>query len=199
MEISAGITDLVHCTPAAIPLSPAVVGGYALRYLSDGADSVYLFNFFINPKDDGIMTRTYTAINKTCGDAETILEGPYRHVVTYQDIAPVGTEPWNPMPLTDGGELVIRVGQIPADRTTALLLGFSAGCPEDLEITVNGRVYSRWISCTHGEADAGLPHHFAGKAALYRSRVLTPEDAVLRISVKGNADAVISYAEAEVY
>ena len=199
VEISAGITDLVHCAPAAIPLSPAVVGGYALRYLSDGADSVYLFNFFINPKADNSMTRTYTAINKTCGKVDTILESPYRHVVTYQDIAPVGYTPWNPMPLTDGGELEIRVGQIPADRTTAILLGFSAGCPEDLEITVNGQVYSRWTACTHGEADADLPHHFAGKAVLYRSRVRTPEDAVLRIAVKGKPETVISYAEVEVY
>lgn len=203
VEISAGITDLVHCVPGALPLSPAVVGGYALRYLSDAADSVYLFNFFINPKDTGKMTQVYTEINKTCGMTETILERPYRHVVTYQDIAPVGYTPWQPLPIAAAKEPVqldIRLGQVPADRTTALLVGFTEGSPEDVEITVNGQQYpaSLWEKCTHGAADSDLPHLFAKNAVLYRAVVRTPEDACLRFGLCGNG-AVVSYLEAEVY
>ena len=205
VEISAGITDLVHCVPAAIPLSPAVVGGYALRYLCSGADPVYLFNFFINPKDTGPMTQVYTEINRTCGAVETILEKPYRHIVTYQDIAPMGYSPWQPLPVRVTKEpvhLEIRLGKIPEDRKTALLLGFTEGIPEDIEIAVNGQVYSRWTKCTHGEADADLPHLFAKNATLYRAQICTPEEAVLRIDMKaiqGEPAAVVSYLEAEVY
>ncbi|MBO5754775.1 MAG: hypothetical protein J6R89_01825 [Clostridia bacterium] len=138
--------------------------GAACANLSEGADAIYLYNFFDGYNghyetpdffcnDDALRAR-FLALG---GDYEQLQREPRRHVVTYDDTAvPTMTEK-APLPLTLSadrgastplesaacyGRLRVPTGKIGKDKTVTLLLGFESEegfALSDLEVYVNQR------------------------------------------------------------
>jgi hypothetical protein len=93
--------------------SPELATGAAVSILSEGADAVYLFNYFQGRWPRAVYQRTLKAMNSL----DSLVELPRRVGITYRDIvAPKeGYKP--PLPAT-GNKLVFRInlGPIPRDR-----------------------------------------------------------------------------------
>lgn len=118
------------------------VNAMAANYFFQGADQLYLYNFFIDPYNlhDSAAMPTKDVLTR-CGDPAAILASPRRHIVMYQDIAPEGCESYRPLPMAVSGEekkLTVYTGEIPEEKEAKLILGFSEGTPTNTHITVNG-------------------------------------------------------------
>ena len=139
VEIWAGIETLVNRQAEGSTASPEVARGYAAQYLTAGADGVYLFNYM---SAGSVNARNGEAYD-TC-TPDKVFTLPRRHVVTWQDTAPEGWEPYRPLPLKvrRGGSatLLIQTGLIPDGSKVSFLIG-TKGPIEDgqLKLSVNGR------------------------------------------------------------
>lgn len=212
VEIAAGLEIMTRrCQEMKGLASPAVMGGYAIRYLGNGADSMYLFNYMIQLDkmilpDYPLCAASITKINQVCGRAETILQGPLRYIVTYQDLAPQGQKAWNPLPMALENAMQkfgVQLGFCPFGRKMALILGFAAGTPKQAEIRINGQICSSWQPCDRGVVDQEIPNLYAGKNAnLYRAEFASSEQNEVVLEFRLGQDAenvVISYAEIETW
>lgn len=200
-EISAGVTDLVLKNTDNIGLSRAVVSGYTVKYLSEGADSMYLFNMFQNPYDTESKNGKYNEINRFCGTSETAGSMPYRYIETYQDSVPSGFKPYDPFPVEIAESRVrftMNPGYIGKGRKCSLVLGFSEGGAADVKIIVNGKEY-RFEKSTGSRIDTdSLPYCKKG-TVLYRAETGCPDTGEINIEFipKGHKTTV-NYAEIEV-
>ena len=142
-RISAGIETLVLRANKDAHAAADVVNGLAATYISQGADYIYLYNYFINPrKPESPYTRRTLDIIARCGMADTVFSSPRRHIVMYQDIAPSGYKPYRPLPLkVEGAErsVAVNTGYIPSGKSGKLIIGLSEGCPCCVEVSFNGR------------------------------------------------------------
>ena len=221
VEIAAGLTDLI-LQRWDLNASPAALAGYALQYLQEGADSIYLYNLFIGhhflaatagvPRmteaalyelyaahDRSGKTSVYDCVNRTCGEIGTAAASSRRHIVTWQDSVPEGAEGWKPLPMREG-EVPIRTGRLTAGRKAALLLGFSEGGPEDVCIRVNGREMGPFLPCEGGALDEGRKDPFVPEGSrLYRAELADDGEPVRRITFSDSRGAELSYMEIEVY
>ncbi len=139
VEIWAGIETLVNRQAEGSTASPEVARGYAAQYLSAGADGVYLFNYM----SAGTVNARNGEVYDTCGDAEMLFSLPRRHIVTWQDTAPAGWEPYKPLPLklkkNGTATLPVGVGYVPAGSRVSLLIGTKSPIGEgQLTVSVNG-------------------------------------------------------------
>ncbi len=202
-EIAACVTDLFVLGTDDVGGTPATVAGYALRYLSDGADSVYLFNYFMDPGPggaDSVKGHPYDVINRTCGREETLLASPRRVIVAYQDVCPEGAKPYKPLPAAEG-EIPVRLGVLPEGARIALLAGF--GGEGDLPVlTVNGRAVTGLAPCDRGAVDADRPNRFCRRFSeaprLMRAELLNDGCPVQTVSFSGGTAPVV-YLEIETY
>lgn len=203
-EIAAGLEILVCRTAGEAYASPAATRGYALKYLSEGADSVYLFNrfFTLPPADPSAPESGDAEINRTCGTIETAAALPLRNIMTFQDIAPEGADRWQPLPLTLSPEpqtLSITLGSIPAGREEAVLIGFSAGTPADSVICINNIPYSDWTSCASGKAEPGSAFvPWEPDTQLFRTVIPASDTVVLTLRAAGKAPVTVTYLEVEI-
>ncbi len=141
VEIWAGLETLVNRQGEGSMASPEVARGYAAQYLTAGAQGVYLFNYM--SAGGGGNTRD-REVYETCGDTKTLFSLPRRHIVTWQDTAPEGWEPYRPLPLKVKGNkaaaLLIQTGDVPKGGKLSFLIGtdkpLEAG---QLSLLVNGR------------------------------------------------------------
>ncbi len=120
--------------------SPEVARGYAAQYVTAGADGVYLFNYM----SAGTVNARNGEVYNTCGDAQTLFSLPRRHIVTWQDTAPAGWEPYKPLPLkvkkNKSADLPVGVGYVPAGSRVSLLIGTKDPLEDGLlTVSVNGR------------------------------------------------------------
>ena len=220
-EIAAGLTDQT-LQRWDVDASPAALAGYAVQYLNEGADSIYLYNLFIGhhflaatpgvPRltaaalydlyaapDRSAATSLYDRVNRICGELETASAVPFRHVVTWQDTVPEGDVGWQPLPMREG-EVPIRLGRVPAGRKAALLLGFSKGGPEDVRIRVNGREAGPFLPCECGALDEERRNPFVPEGSrLYRTELPDDGEPVRRVTLSDSRGAEVSYMEIEVY
>jgi len=143
IEISAGMEVKVgHARPDMVGYTTAdVVNGMAANYISQGADEIYLFNYFLNPRENNkYLLERELDIYKRCGIAETVFASKRRHIVMFQDMVPKGCKGYRPLPLKIEGEgtLEVSTGYIPEGKQARLVVGFSKGCPDCVKISVNG-------------------------------------------------------------
>ena len=198
IEIAACITDLFLLGTEDVGGTPASVAGYALRYLSGGADSVYLFNFFMNPTG---REHPYDRINRTCGRVETLLKVPRRVIVAYQDVCPEGRVPWRPLPAAEG-EIPVRLGVLSEEARLALLVGFDrgSGLPR---LTVNGVPVMDLVPCDRGTVDADRPNRFCKRFTdhchLMRAELQNDGNPVQTVGISGGDGARVVYLEIEVF
>lgn len=149
VKLYAGIETLVAKQGADFQATAEVVRGYAAQYLTAGADKIYLYNYYDNPLNPALASRN-PAIFANCGQLETALNASRRHVVTYQDIAPDGYEPYKPLPLKITAyntlNLPVETGYIPANAKVTLIVGTKA--PDKMK---NIAVKSNGTLCTRVE------------------------------------------------
>jgi hypothetical protein len=161
VEISAGIETLCLRNDSGLTQANAdVVNGLAAAYISQGADTVYLFNFYMNPyrktnpnnsTGSEYIERTENVIRR-CGAGETVFSTPRRHIVMFQDIAPVNSVRFKPLPTKiEAGQpktVSLPIGYVSDSDEAKLILGFSAGNPANCRIQCNGLPCSGWEPCT---------------------------------------------------
>ena len=116
-RLAAGSDLWVRCTSngAKMKSTPESLRGFSASMLSRGADAIYLFNHFNEPKDfrfflqadDGNRTveRTHKELLSEGGEMETAMAGPRRHVLTLRNTVPPGIEFDEPLPRMVGGGL----------------------------------------------------------------------------------------------
>ncbi len=156
--IYAGITDLTSLKPT----SYETTAGLSAAYLSDGADKIYLYNYFNDP--DSPSTVFFKA-HRTCGDLST-LDGIARcFTVLYQDFAPFDTPAYHPLPATakDFSLSVLTGPLFPYEKAT-LILGFDREIEkESVSVWVNGTA-PLWLGKAERPQNAteeGLHYAFA--------------------------------------
>jgi len=142
ISVCAGIEMLVSFVNGLKFTTAEIVRGLCAKYLSDGADGIYLFNYFVDPGESGKFEKEMTVFN-TCGSLEQMQKLPMRYVLIEQesDMCPAGFTPWQPLPLTvDEKEtkLFLKTAEIPAGKCVYLIVGFSVGSPKTTKIRLNG-------------------------------------------------------------
>jgi len=137
VELVAGIETLMLHPGGGSHADHETVRGYAAAFLSEGADGIYLYNYFSNPFKPNPRSRKVL----TCSQKNAL---PRRHVVTYQDIVPLGMTAWNPLGSTFTGNQCFSVltGDVPEHAKATLILGVDPQkcCLENAEVSINGFV-----------------------------------------------------------
>jgi len=136
VKIYAGLEILTNRASDDAYTTARVAKGYAAQYLGAGADAIYLFNFFQNPNEPSAELEE---IYRTCGQLDTLRGAARRHIVTFQDIAPQGVEPFHPLPVqvtkTKPRSLLVHTGPVEAGTLT-VYLGAGTG---KLRVYLNGK------------------------------------------------------------
>ena len=146
-EIYAGLESLIRFDGSLYHATPETIRGYTNRYLSDGADGIYLFNYYPVPGDETERGKRHLErcreIFATCGTQEEARSRSMRFIVTRQDIAPEGATPYAPLPIEpDGGKkyLDVSLGSLTSEHRVSLTVGLNGAGPQDIIISANGRV-----------------------------------------------------------
>ena len=151
--------------------------GLASAYVSQGADQIYLFDYYILPKGvkdiyggwrDNYQEYVLNDALRTIGKGETIFNSNRRHVVTYQDFTPtkkgvfkhnilypnVLPEGFNvykpfPMEILSGNEkeISVPVGYVPNGKKANIIVGLTKGNIKDIEIIVNDEIANGFTPC----------------------------------------------------
>ena len=143
-EIYAGIETLCGISVDVRAMATAdIVRAYCNRYLSDGADGMYVFNHYnilrypVTKIEDGRNVEVLS----TCGSLEEIRKHPMRFVVTHQDKYPEGYKEYRPLPMAMDGtekELKVSVGELPENKKVKLFIGLEGCTPENTEVKLAG-------------------------------------------------------------
>ena len=138
-EIVAGIETLISQPHSISHASPEHVRGMMNKYLQQGSEGTYLFNYFTLPWRD--YSRCHE-IFRTCTDLETVQSLPQRHALGFQDIAPEGCSRWKILPAEFDTvfEFEITTGKLPVGKKMSVVFGFEIGSPADSIIEVNGKI-----------------------------------------------------------
>ena len=207
VEIFAGVETLVNTNVKGCCASAEVVRGYGAQYLTAGADGLYLFNYMTSPPGVGVREKE---VYDTCGSLDEILKHSRRHVVTYQDTAPKGYEPYKPLPLKikAGRDAVLEIetGYIPNGAHVSIYVGLNKETDENsFSLSVNDaqcsapvrdEVYGR------SEADGSdIPQGYCSEdCVIYRFDLTDTADLpnLLSLSFRSGSAATIVYAEVKV-
>lgn len=204
VEIAPGLETLAEAHPIRVGcqtfMSAALARGHAAAFLADGADSIYLFNYFdatgINaPWDDipGGETRRNLEVYRTCGGTEELFRHPLRFAVIPQDDHVPGLpDSEHELPLTLGEapqSISIRTGSIPAGKNVFLLLGFAEGTPAGANICFNGAPCTGFESADTAALPgmtAQPPVRTAPPEGFFLCGVSLPETAVQTVTLTGS-------------
>lgn len=148
-EIYAAVDTLSFANDPRCASTPEVIRGFVNRYLSDGADGMYYFNYYIHPftrlPGEEIRNILCKEVFETCKDLKTVQKLPRRYLVTFQDTCPEGFTPYTPLPITlDGAPktLQVNLGSLKGTKFVALFVGLKGLKPEEVKIKVNGKEVS---------------------------------------------------------
>lgn len=202
VEIAAGIE--INTSPYPMDnyhrTTPAAARGFATHYFAKGADSLYLFNYFMNPFDEPSINEPLLEVNATCGTLESASCLPFRYPLTWQEreTVPEGFKSFMPLPVTltdEAKTFNMDIGIVPENRNVFVLVGFEEGKAEDAEIAVNGRLINDWQKTDRGAVENGVPDTFACKdTILYISKLPTDTSLYqITLTAKGNTAVRLSY------
>ncbi len=130
--------------------TPETVFGAAASLLHRGADRIYLFNYYLSPKDPKNKSADFDypgglkAILDYAGDPAALLKQPRRHVVTYSDVVAPGEPEAFALPakcaLKNPARFRIPIGPKPNTGTAQICIGLGEEGNLDtspLEVYVN--------------------------------------------------------------
>ena len=151
-------------------VSPELVRGAAATYLNQGADRVYLMNYFDDRADlNGRVLLKECGLLNDVGSLEAMSGKTRRHMVTFPDMTAPGQPSGEVLPLVpyidyEGdpyfGQLRINTGPKPGTEHATVVLEFGEetdGPPADFELYVNGH------RATHsGPYETELPRPLRG-------------------------------------
>ncbi len=186
-EIYAGIEILVSGACGRDHAEASMTRGYANHYLSEGADKIYLYNYYVNPYEPNAMMQE---VHRTCGTLEHTANAPCRTIVTYQDITVNPAHSYRPLPITvkagETAELDIGTGTIPGEA--CLILGFKGDAPS-VGVSINGK-----------PAEAGTkflddPYYKAGDCAFVSCAFTAGACTRQHITITAPAETSVVYAE----
>ncbi len=144
---------------ATTELTRGIIGGY----LSDGADTVYLYNYFAEKQaDQDYFFYRDIEVYKTCGSIEELIKHPVRYAVAEQEasMCPRGMQPDRPLPIELNGtkeEITINTAILPSDKNIFLILGFTDGSARNISVKVNGVVYNNFVPVDTPEPKNAMP------------------------------------------
>jgi len=206
-EIYAGLETLIRFDGALYHATAETLRGYVNRYLSDGADGTYLFNYYPVPGDGTEYGKRHLKrcieVFRTCRDKRTADSYPMRYIVTRQDVSPEGHEAYKPLPIAvNGGErsLLVDVGRLEKCHKVGLIIGLDGVSPQDLRICVNGRKLSDPVAYMprpeEFSTDDGCGYVPNGTRT-FRYDVMTETEGEYRIAFNGQRGS-ITYIEFEI-
>ena len=164
VTLAAGIEILMRGNPAQNPVfghSYETAVGTATAFLSQGADEIYLFNFFdfyngvSNIPYFGSDKALYQKFLSIAGDYAALIDEPRRHVLSYNDMPTSGCVPTAPLPIKLSADrnaptpfhsniphhrMRIVTGKIPEEREVLIVLGLKKDTNyrvEDLTVYLN--------------------------------------------------------------
>ena len=155
-ELAPGIETLVVTVPDRQGvMSAQIARGNLASFLAQGADSLYTFNYFMDPADaDGTganldihnYSRNLEVLTTCECNCENILKHPTRFALIWQEnnYFPFAHPLWKPLPAKlekSAKEFILNTGDIPKDKTVCLVLGFENG-GNDVTVSVNGKELS---------------------------------------------------------
>ena len=185
--------------------SVEAVRGYANRYLSDGVDAMYLFNYYfvpnvMNTERERLRTeRAYEAI-ATVKTLEKVQSHSMRYIVTRQDTVPRGMNGYEPLPIwLDGGDNTARrfnIGRLSENHKVKLFVGFRNGLPNNAIVFVNGERIDGFERCNpKPTAEFDKPkippfccdsHYVPYETETYAATIPTALDGVYDLSFRAN-------------
>ena len=142
--------------------TPAHVFGFANAAYSDGADGLYLFNYFDvigekfthpEPGKEMLCTnnRTLTEVITTAGDPELVRNALRRHMVTFRDLQPIWGTVAAPLPLNceKGHAVYVKVctGVLPENAAVTLHLAFREEGEADVYVSSEKAEYTGLSAC----------------------------------------------------
>ena len=195
-----------------------VARGYAVHYYAEGADSLYLYNFFVTPVKEGtkvdavigsLPVANYAGkhdINRGCGNLTSAAEKSFRYVLTYQEseTVPKGETAFNPLPmvLTDEKQTVnMNIGFLPEGRRAVLVLGLKDGTAEDVRVEINGKVLGGFEECDRSTVETDCREKFVhDDVKLYRATLDAKDapDYAVSLAKTGKNDAVLVFMSIDV-
>lgn len=155
-ELAPGIETLVVTVPDRQGvMSAQIARGNLASFLAQGADSLYTFNYFMDPADaDGTganldihnYSRNLEVLTTCECNYENILKHPTRFALIWQEnnYFPFAHPLWKPLPAKlekDEKEFILNTGAIPKDKTVCLVLGFENGGKAS-KVYLNGKELS---------------------------------------------------------
>ncbi len=196
VSVIAGLEVLANRRTYDAPITAPLARALSAKYLSQGSDGIYLYNYFLGQND--ALDRTFKEVFTTCGSLETALQKPMRYVVMWQDTTPPGFTPYQPLPLTlpaDGSEqtLDLDLGILPKAYSCTLTLGIDGGNAEALEVIVNGQSVSL--------SDAGVAGQYGfcePGAKLVQGKLPGAEDACFSILMRSSCGNVVKVSYCEI-
>lgn len=207
VEIYAGIETLVNTQNDLSHASAEIVNGYMAQYLTAGADGIYLYNYY---KASPVNERSKTVFNSfSCIDE--VIKSNRRHVVTWQDMAPDGYEPYHPldkdMLYQEPYGIDVETGYIPDGSEVKIKLGFSRPMSKkQIAVTANGTdcIYAgeTVIKGDNGSGEATEGAYTDGEVYMYE--FICPQSSfignILNVSVISNRvlPVTVKYCEIDV-
>ena len=111
-------------------VSPELAAGAAVAALSQGADAVYLFNYFPpRAPSDWWSLPVYQSTLKAMASLDSLEKMPRRVGVTFRDVTAPGEKYQPPLPATGGNAAFsLNLGPVPSDRWLCdLVIEYSSG------------------------------------------------------------------------
>lgn len=151
--------------------TPAHVFGIADSFYSEGADSLYLFNYFdvigekfTHPEAGKEMLcsndKTLTEVLRTAGDSEAVRHALRRHMVTFRDLQPIWGTVSAPLPMTcpKGHAVYVKVntGFLPQNVAVTLSLAFREEGKADVYVSSEKAEYTGNTVCAEKYTDLPL-------------------------------------------
>lgn len=171
-------------------MSAEVVRGHAASFMAQGADDIYLYNYFSDPD------AKYSPCGERSGHSSfrnhiiynTLDRYPKRFAIVGQSSEhyPDQYPTWRPFPCNEG-EFKIVTGSIEKDKTTDLIVGVE-GNIDKADVRINGMTVRDW-SMTDLEYIPGIGAQPSGytnaDTVCYRCRVDLGDNPIQQISLKG--------------
>lgn len=186
------------------PTSVEIARGLAAEYLSMGADSVYLFNYFDMARLDGaeenhpLRKENYRPLLNTLGAEETVLRTERRHMLTYPDAGPIWRRKFAALPLKlpengEGQFLRLRTGKIPEGMRVEISIGVRGAAPEALTAFANSR------PLTFVREERIVPAYTDGPVYVFAPENASFSGPFLIVEIHASAPAEIDYLDARVF